>query len=50
VIHKFVVLRGFYADDRKELWIYDQTFRLYHFLGQVKMAQKWLNPEGGTAG
>jgi 8-oxo-dGTP pyrophosphatase MutT (NUDIX family) len=47
---QFQQVRGFYADDRKEFWIYDQTFRLYRFLGQVKMAQKWLNPEGGTAG
>jgi 8-oxo-dGTP pyrophosphatase MutT (NUDIX family) len=47
---KFQHVRGFYADDRAEFWIYDQTFRLYHFLDPVKMGQKWLNPEGGTAG
>jgi 8-oxo-dGTP pyrophosphatase MutT (NUDIX family) len=43
-------VRGFYADDRNEFWIYDQTFRLYHFPGRVIIGQKWPNPEGGTAG
>jgi 8-oxo-dGTP pyrophosphatase MutT (NUDIX family) len=43
-------VRGFYADHRKEFWIYDQSFRLYHFLDHVKIGQKWLNAEGGTAG
>jgi len=47
---RFQHVRGFYADDRNEFWIYDQTFRLYHFLDDVKIGQKWLNPEGGTAG
>jgi 8-oxo-dGTP pyrophosphatase MutT (NUDIX family) len=47
---QFQHVRGFYADDRNEFWIYDQTFRLYHFLGEVKVGQKWPNPEGGTAG
>jgi 8-oxo-dGTP pyrophosphatase MutT (NUDIX family) len=47
---KFQHVRGFYADDRAEFWIYDQTFRLYHFLDPVKIGQKWRNPEGGTAG
>jgi len=47
---RFQHVRGFYADDRNEFWIYDQTFRLYHFLHRVKIGQKWLNPEGGTAG
>jgi 8-oxo-dGTP pyrophosphatase MutT (NUDIX family) len=42
--------RGFYSDDRREFWIYDQTFRLYRFLGDAKAGQKWLNSEGGTAG
>lgn len=46
----FQHVRGFYADDRNEFWIYDQTFRLYHFLDRVKIGQKWLNPEGGIAG
>ncbi len=47
---QFQQVRGFYADDRDEFWIYDQTFRLYHFPDQVKLGQKWLNQEGGTAG
>jgi 8-oxo-dGTP pyrophosphatase MutT (NUDIX family) len=49
-LQQFQHVRGFYNDDRKEFWIYDQTFRLYHFLGDVKVGQKWLNSEGGTAG
>jgi 8-oxo-dGTP pyrophosphatase MutT (NUDIX family) len=47
---QFQHVRGFYADDRNEFWIYDQTFRLYHFLERVQIGQKWRNPEGGTAG
>jgi 8-oxo-dGTP pyrophosphatase MutT (NUDIX family) len=47
---RFQHVRGFYADDRKEFWIYDQTFRLYHFLDRVEIGQKWPNSEGGTAG
>jgi 8-oxo-dGTP pyrophosphatase MutT (NUDIX family) len=47
---RFQHLRGFYSDDRDEFWIYDQTFRLYHFLGRVTVGEKWLNSEGGTAG
>jgi 8-oxo-dGTP pyrophosphatase MutT (NUDIX family) len=47
---QFQQVRGFYADDRNEFWIYDQTFRLYHFLDRVQIGQKWRNPEGGTAG
>jgi 8-oxo-dGTP pyrophosphatase MutT (NUDIX family) len=43
-------VRGFFADDRNEFWIYDQTFRLYHFLDEAQMGKKWLNSEGGTAG
>jgi 8-oxo-dGTP pyrophosphatase MutT (NUDIX family) len=49
-LRHFQHVRGFYADDRNEFWIYDQTFRLYHFLDPVKLGQKWRNPEGGTAG
>jgi 8-oxo-dGTP pyrophosphatase MutT (NUDIX family) len=49
-LREFQHVRGFYADDRTEFWIYDQTFRLYHFLDPVKIGQKWLNPEGGAAG
>jgi 8-oxo-dGTP pyrophosphatase MutT (NUDIX family) len=47
---QFQHVRGFYADHRTEFWIYDQTFRLYHFLDEAKIGQKWVNPEGGTAG
>jgi 8-oxo-dGTP pyrophosphatase MutT (NUDIX family) len=47
---QFHHVRGFYADDRPEFWIYDQTFRLYRFSGRVRIGQKWRNPEGGTAG
>jgi 8-oxo-dGTP pyrophosphatase MutT (NUDIX family) len=47
---RFEHVRGFYSDDRNEFWIYDQTFRLYHFLGRAAVGKKWLNSEGGTAG
>ena len=47
---QFQQVRGFFADDRNEFWIYDQTFRLYHFLDRVQVGQKWRNPEGGMAG
>jgi len=49
-LRRFQHVRGFYADDRNEFWIYDQTFRLYQFLGRVKVGEKWRNSEGGTAG
>ena len=47
---QFRHVRGFYSDERKEFWVYDQTFRLYHFLDRVKIGEKWPNSEGGTAG
>ena len=47
---KFQHVRGFYSDDRREFWVYDQTFRLYHFRDRVKIGDKWPNSEGGTAG
>jgi 8-oxo-dGTP pyrophosphatase MutT (NUDIX family) len=47
---QFQHVRGFYADHRNEFWIYDQTFRLYHWLDPVKIGEKWPNPEGGLAG
>ena len=47
---EFQHVRGFYADHRREFWIYDQTFRLYHYLDRVKVGPKWLNSEGGTTG
>jgi 8-oxo-dGTP pyrophosphatase MutT (NUDIX family) len=49
-LQRFHHVRGFYEDDRKEFWIYDQTFLLYRFTEPVKLGQKWLNSEGGTAG
>jgi 8-oxo-dGTP pyrophosphatase MutT (NUDIX family) len=49
-LQQFQHVRGFYSDDRNEFWVYDQTFRLYHFLEHVKVGQKWPNSEGGTAG
>ena len=47
---QFQHVRGFYADDRDEFWIYDQTFRLYHSRDRAKVGYKWRNPEGGIAG
>src|SRR5271165_502609 len=32
-------VRGFYADDRNEFWIYDQTFLRYDFLQQVTIGR-----------
>ncbi|MGC1522610.1 MAG: NUDIX domain-containing protein [Steroidobacteraceae bacterium] len=49
-LQTFQHVRGFYADDRNEFWIYDQTFRLYHYLDRVQIGKKWRSPEGGTAG
>jgi 8-oxo-dGTP pyrophosphatase MutT (NUDIX family) len=49
-LQRFQHVRGFYADDRNEFWIYDQTFLRYEFLDPVKIGQKWLNSEDGTAG
>jgi 8-oxo-dGTP pyrophosphatase MutT (NUDIX family) len=42
-------VRGFYAEDQKEFWIYDQTFRLYRYTGAVTPGERWLNPEGDFA-
>jgi divinyl chlorophyllide a 8-vinyl-reductase len=49
-LQQFHHVRGFYSDERDEFWIYDQTFRLYHFLGSVELGKKWRNSEGGLAG
>lgn len=49
-LHTFQHVRGFYADDRDEFWIYDQTFLLYDFLGEAQVGQKWTNSEQGIAG
>jgi 8-oxo-dGTP pyrophosphatase MutT (NUDIX family) len=46
----FQQVRGFYADDREEFWIYDQVFQLYRFLGEADVGQKWRNSEQGIAG
>jgi 8-oxo-dGTP pyrophosphatase MutT (NUDIX family) len=47
---QFQQVRGFYADDRAEFWVYDQTFLLYHYLDRVMTGPKWFNSEGGTTG
>jgi 8-oxo-dGTP pyrophosphatase MutT (NUDIX family) len=49
-LRRFQHVRGFYSDERDEFWIYDQTFRLYHFLDAAEVGKKWRNPEGGIAG
>jgi 8-oxo-dGTP pyrophosphatase MutT (NUDIX family) len=49
-LRQYQHVRGFFADDRNEFWIYDQTFRLYRFLDEAITGPKWLNSEGGTAG
>ena len=49
-LQRFQQVRGFYADDRNEFWIYDQTFLRYEYLDPAKIGKKWLNSEGGTAG
>jgi 8-oxo-dGTP pyrophosphatase MutT (NUDIX family) len=46
----FQHVRGFYADDRNEFWIYDQTFLLYDFKGEARVGQQWPNSERGVAG
>src|SRR3984957_4704534 len=47
---QFQQVRGFYADDRNEFWIYDQTFRLYQFSTRVRLGQKRGNSVGGMGG
>ena len=49
-LRQFHQIRGFHADDRDEFWIYDQTFRVYHYLERVEVGRQWANPEGGMAG
>ncbi len=46
---EFQHVRGFYAEDKKEFWIYDQTFRLYHYKGEAVIGTVWRNPEGDQA-
>lgn len=43
-------LRGFYAEDRDEFWVYDQTFFLYRFERKQEIGARWRNPEGDLAG
>jgi 8-oxo-dGTP pyrophosphatase MutT (NUDIX family) len=47
---RFQHVRGFYADDRNQFWIYDQTFQVYRFRDRVTVGKKWTNSEDGTAG
>ena len=39
-------IRGFYAEDQDEFWIYDQTFFLYSFERTEEIGRRWRNPEG----
>jgi len=39
-------VRGFYAEDRGEFWVYDQTFFLYTFERKEEIGRRWRNPEG----
>jgi 8-oxo-dGTP pyrophosphatase MutT (NUDIX family) len=43
-------VRGFFADDLDEFWIYDQTFQLFDFVASVTIHDRWLNAEGDLAG
>jgi 8-oxo-dGTP pyrophosphatase MutT (NUDIX family) len=47
--NEFRHVRGFYADDKNEFWIYDQIFRLYFYTGEASIGTKWLNSEGDYA-
>ena len=42
-------IRGFYAEDVNEFWIYDQTFRLYDYTGEAEAGKSWVNSEGDMA-
>ncbi len=37
--------RGYYAEDKNQFWIYDQTFHLYRWQEPVVIGQRWINPE-----
>ncbi|MDD3182093.1 MAG: NUDIX domain-containing protein [Alphaproteobacteria bacterium] len=39
-------VRGFYAEDVDEFWVYDQTFFLYTFTRKQEIGARWINPEG----
>lgn len=43
-------VRGFFADDLDEFWVYDQTFQLFDFVMSVTLHDKWTNSEGDLAG
>ncbi len=43
-------VRGFFADDLDEFWIYDQTFQLFDFVMSVTLRDRWTNSEGDLAG
>lgn len=43
-------IRGFFANDVNEFWIYDQTFRLFDFTASVTATDKWRNREGDAVG
>lgn len=43
-------VRGFFADDLDEFWVYDQTFQLYDFMMSITLHDKWTNSEGDLVG
>lgn len=43
-------VRGFYAEDADEFWVYDQTFFLYTFSRKQEIGARWRNSEGDEAG
>ena len=43
-------VRGFFAEDMDEFWIYNQTFQLYDFVVSVATGDKWHNSEGDLTG
>ncbi len=49
MLSEYAHVRGFYAENNNEFWVYEQTFRLYDFSGTVEPGKKWRNPEGDQA-
>jgi 8-oxo-dGTP pyrophosphatase MutT (NUDIX family) len=49
-LKEFRHTRGFFAEDKNEFWIYDQTFRLYRYTKAIVTGKKWRNPENDLAG
>lgn len=39
-------VRGFFAEDQEEFWVYDQTFFLYEFDRKEEIGKRWRNSEG----